>query len=164
MPRYHCSIPKTAKAPAFNFTAFQEGKQEVPDAAPVALLERRAGPEFREYDRESTVEVVPPDGGPSKIERVRTRVRERVSQLAQGRAVIRNVLEVEAISEAEAEAIYRKSVGINSEGTSRQIHVVLVDGAEVPSAPAAPKGNGKHKPTAEESARALVGGKVSLED
>lgn len=165
MPRYHCSIPKTDKGPAFNFTAFQYGPDELPEAVGVATLERKVSPGLREYDREESVEIVAPDGKTSKVERVRTRVRERVSQLAMGRAVNRNKLEVEAGSPGEAEAIYRAAIGVNPEGTSRRIHVVLAEESPAADTTTTPqKGKAKRKPTADEAANALLGGRGLIEE
>src|SRR5687768_8618466 len=117
MAKYHVSIPK-GKKPAFNFHAFQQGEEEPPAAVPVALLERKVGAGVVERELAESVEVFGPDGKSQGTEIRRRRVQQRVGRQSLGRAVIRNVLEVEASSPAEAEAIYRKAVGINAEGTS----------------------------------------------
>jgi hypothetical protein len=159
--KYHVSIPK-GKKPAFNFTAYQYGDEDLPAAVPVALLERKVGPAFRDTVRESEVETVPADGGKPSRQITRTKVRERLPRTSIGRTVIRNVLEVEASSPAEAEAIYRQAVGINSDGTSRKIHVVLA--SEAAAATSSPNGSPRKPLSADEHAAALLGGDPSDED
>lgn len=155
---FHCRIP------GHRFTAYQEGKGELPSAAPVATLERKVGPGFRDVARTLEVEVTPAEGGKPRRERQVQRTRERVARVSLGRGVLRETLEVEARDEIEAEAIYRRFVGVKSEGTSRQIEVKpasasATEGARAEETSAAPR-----KLTAEEQARQLVGGHVPREE
>ena len=162
MNRYHCSI---SSKPPFNFTAYQYGKAELPEAVGVATLERKVGPSVRETEQQTEVQIVSPDGK-TTTEIRKTRHVARIGRLATGRAVIRNVLEVEAESEADAAAAFRRAVGINDEGTSRKVEVKLVteQADEAPSSPAPAKGGKKGKPSADEAARQILGGKVPVEE
>lgn len=161
--KFHCSIP------GFNFQAYEaKGGREggpaldITTPTPVAMLERKVGPGVREREVVEDVEVI--DGsGKSRREIRKRNVRERVSKLSTGRSVLRQVLEVEADSEPEAEAIFRKAVGLSSEGTSKKVEVKKVESSTHASAPAPPKGKGK-VPSADEAARAALGGKVPLEE
>lgn len=154
--RFHCRIP------GFKFTAYQPGRDELPKAVPPEALRRKVGPGFRDVERTVEVEVARTDGGKPRLERQTTRSRERIARVTEGRAVLREVLEVEARDEIEAEAIYRRAVGIRPEGTSRAVEVTPAEelvGAGVPAGATEPR-----RLTAEEEARRLVGGHVPKEE
>lgn len=153
MPRFHCRIP------GFKFTAFQPGADPLPAAAPVATLERKVGPGYRDVTRTLEVEVVPSDGGKPRKESQVQKTRERVARVTQGRGVLRETMEVEAENPIMAAAVFRKVAGITEKGTSREVEVkpAVIGGEVFGGAPAAPL-------SADEVARQLVGGNVPLEE
>ncbi|MCW8137872.1 MAG: hypothetical protein KIT58_03115 [Planctomycetota bacterium] len=165
--KFHCKVSTTGPGgkvlPPFRFTAYEYDGQKIGDVAPLSALERRVGPGYVEREVREEVEVHGADGT-RRTEQRRRLVRERTSRLSLGRAVMREVLEVEADSPADAEAVFRRAIGIRADGTSRRIEAAVAE--EPASAGVAPAQGGRRRkaPTADEAARALLGGQVPIEE
>jgi hypothetical protein len=153
----------------FPFMAYQK-KGRLPDAVTVKDLEREVTPGFVDREETQTIEVVPTDGSPKRTEVQTRRFRQRVTKQTVGHAVLRNNLIVEAGSREEAQAVFCRLMGRKDQPlqTSAKFHIHQVDAPEAsPNADAAPKAPAagkKGKPTADEAARALLGGKVPVEE
>lgn len=152
----------------FPFTAYQK-KERLPDAVTVKDLEREVTPGFVDHEETQTIQVVPSDGGKPRTEVQTRRFRKRVAKQTVGHPVLRHHLIVEAGSAEEAQAVFCRVMGRKGSPlqTSAKFKIQALDteavkeaAQRVASAPTAPAG----KPSADEAARALLGGKVPTEE